>query len=153
MWASATLYSNGGNEYIELTPQRVRGARMECALRCQVRNWEADELSFVTFAADSIGLSVSSVLQLCDDLAVWLDSSEVGIKAFTGDYSLGFAPRFTLHIYFEDRAHYVTSTDKPCVTIFFSYSTTRLQFGFVTDQSCLGLFAQALRSWRKAAPT
>ena len=60
-----------------------------------------------------------------------------------GGFELARLPWQSIHIRFGPRSDTVSNLN-PVVSITFSAGTLRGEFHFVTDQSCLGLFAQEL---------
>lgn len=99
-----------------------------------------------SIAADGLVLSASRMEQLVDDLTKWLDSPEAGIQSFSGAYPLARDGYSKLDLTFHDRADTISSDDKPVVTVLFALGRIRGEFSFVTDQSCLGLFAREARN-------
>jgi len=142
---TARLNTNTSDEFIEIHPERFVEGFVDCTVCIRLRNWDSrkDE-SWTVIKADDISLSVIAIRELHDELDRWLMSPSVGISSFSGHFSLGHKPGNRLDFHFNPRADTIASADKPVVTIDFSTGTTHIEFRFVTDQSCLGLFAMTL---------
>ena len=142
---TARLAANSSEEYIELSPTRFENESVECEMNIRIRNWNSSrqEESWTTISTNEIKLSLPDLKDLNQKIENWLDSSSVGVTAFCGHFRLGCLPH-TLDFLFEPRPDTIASNDKSVVTIHLSFGTTRVEFRFVTDQSCLGLFSSAI---------
>jgi hypothetical protein len=146
---AARLNTNTSNEYIEIRPTRFDGENLDCVVTVCLRNWESrQEQSWVTVNADDVGLSLRTLHELQTNLEQWLQSQSVGVEGFSGRFQLGRSPWCKLDLHFAPRADTIASSDKPVVTINLSIGTTLIEFRFVTDQSCLGIFAMSLSQLR-----
>ena len=142
---TARLNTNTSDEFIEIHPERFEEGFVDCSVCIRLRNWNSrKEESWTVIKTDDISLSVIAIRELQNELDRWLMSQSVGISSFSGHFSLGHNPSNKLDFHFEQRADTIASADKPVVTIEFSSGTTHIEFRFVTDQSCLGLFAMTL---------
>jgi len=86
-------------------------------------------------------LSAARLRELKDRIEAWLGSTQVGTVAFSGEYSLAADGYSRLDLIFGPRKDVITSNDKPVVTVGFHIGRVSGEFCFVTDQSCLKLFA------------
>lgn len=75
---------------------------------------------------------------------LWIQSPNVGINTFAGDYSLAADGYSTFDLIFCDRPDTISSVGKLVVTIRFHIGRINGEFSFVTDQSCLRLLANDL---------
>jgi hypothetical protein len=140
------LHSNRDCEKLALEAGRVVAGRVDCSLRIDSRVWDGDHECAANVSADGgLSLSAARLEQLLQDLTSWLTSPKVGTAAFAGEYSLAAEEYSKLELIFGDRPDTISSIDKPVVTIVFAIGRLGGQFGFVTDQSCLRLFAADLR--------
>lgn len=118
---------------------------MACSLQVNTRIWDDHNETFASVAADRVVLSRESLKRLQRDIKSWLESPDVGIAAFEGDYSLAASRESAaLDLVFCSRADVISSSDKPVVTIAFDFGRMKGEISFVTDQSCLGVFATEL---------
>lgn len=140
---TARLAANSSEEYIELSPTRFENESVECEMNIRIRNWNCQEECWTKISTNEIKLSLLELKDLNQRIESWLDSSSVGVTAFSGHFRLGSLP-YTLDFLFEPRPDTIASNDKSVVTIHFSFGTTRVEFRFVTDQSCLGFFSSAI---------
>ena len=142
---AARLNTNTSDEYLEIRPTRFDGDNLVCVISVCFRNWESrQEASWVTVNADDVGLSLRALCALQTNLDQWLQSQSVGVEGFCGHFQLGRSPSYKLDLRFGPRADTIASSDKPVVTIVLSIGTAVIEFRFVTDQSCLGMFAMSL---------
>ena len=110
-------------------------------MRINARIWDGDHEQSATFSADNLVLSTARLRELKDRIEAWLGSTQVGNVAFSGEYSLAADGYSRLDLIFGPRKDVIASHDKPVVTVGFNVGRVSGEFFFVTDQSCLRLFA------------
>lgn len=113
-------------------------------MKINARIWDGDHEQTAAFVVDNLVLSGARLRQLKNDIDDWLGSMHVGTVAFSGEYALAADGYSTLDLIFRHREDIITSNDKPVVTIKFRVGRVVGEFCFVTDQSCLRLFADDL---------
>lgn len=128
-------------ESLELHTVMNQSELVDCALRINARIWDGDHEQSATFSLENLVLSAARLRELKDRIETWLGSPNVGSVAFSGKYSLAADSYSTLDLIFCPRNDVIASDDKPVVTIAFHVGRVRGEFCFVTDQSCLRIFA------------
>lgn len=143
------LNANTSDEYLVIKPSRFDGECVHCAVSTRLRIWDTQLVeSWMTIKADNITLSLVALVELRNRLDDWLLTKAVGLNAFAGHFQLCQGPSCRFDLHFGTRADTIASVDKPVVTVDLSLGTTHVGFRFVTDQSCLGLFAMAMSDWK-----
>lgn len=135
-----TLNSNLSYESIQLIPVSMGDCNGEFELRINGQHWDGDHEHAVRLTSESILLSCGRLRLLVDNIHIWLelDSS----LAFAGEYPLAVdTANAELTLIFADRSDTISSDDKPVVTATYRIGRLVGEFSFVTDQSCLKLFA------------
>jgi hypothetical protein len=92
-------------------------------------------------------LSVLALKELHDRLHDWvsLPLNEMGETPLQGSFPLALAPSQTLTILFGERKD-TASTTNPTVAITLHVGNLRSEYHYITDQSCVRLFADALQT-------
>ena len=146
----ATLPSNNGNsqfvvELLAPAEHDSHGPGFESAIHLRGRHWDGDHEFPFTTSIDGFWLRTADLNALRDHLSRWLRQplDRLVSDDLSADFQLARLPGQSLHIRFGPRADTISERN-PVVTIAFSVGALRGEFHFVTDQSCLTLFAQDL---------
>jgi hypothetical protein len=145
----ATLMSNRGDEKLSIElgkPSEFTACPgFESTIRLAGRHWGCDDTRLATIVLDGIWLSCAELKALHDHIANWIDQPLdcMAAENLTGDFELTRLPGESVLVSFGPRSDTI-SFRNPVVSIVMSASTLRGEFHFVTDQSCLRIFAQEL---------
>ena len=137
-----TLHANMSDESLELKVISKMPGKIDCSVTINARIWDGDHDQSTSLMVDHLVLSASRLCELRKQIEAWLDSKNVGTVAFSGEYSLAAQGSSRLDLNFGTRMDVIASGDKPVVTVIFKTGRINGEFCFVTDQSCLKLFAE-----------
>lgn len=139
--STITLNSNMSGESLELQVGSYRDGLVDCAVKLYARIWDGDHEQSASLSVENIVLSAARLCELRNRIETWLASKQVGAVSFSGEYPLAADGYSRLNLIFGTREYIIASSDKPVVTIGFNIGRINGEFYFVTDQSCLTLFA------------
>jgi len=143
--AFISLNSNLSGESIQLTPISVGKSHGEFELSINGQHWDGDHEHSIRLTSESILLSCDRLRELVTRLHDWLNAIDGGRLPFTGEFALtDDAAHVELVLVFADRPDTISSDDKPVVTAHFRIGRLIGESSFVTDQSCLSLFADEI---------
>lgn len=128
-------------ESLELQVGSFRDGLVDCAVKLYARIWDGDHEQSASLSVANIVLSASRLGELRNRIETWLASKQVGTVALSGEYQLTADGYSRFDLIFGMRDDIIASSDKPVVTIGFKIGRINGEFCFVTDQSCLKLFA------------
>lgn len=128
-------------ESLELQVGSFRDGLVDCAVKLYARIWDGDHEQSASLSVENIVLSASRLGELRNRIETWLASKQVGTVALSGEYQLTADGYSRFDLIFGMRDDIIASSDKPVVTIGFKIGRINGEFCFVTDQSCLKLFA------------
>lgn len=129
-------------ESLELQVGSFRDGLVDCAVKLYARIWDGDHEQSASLSVENIVLSASRLGELRNRIETWLASKQVGTVALSGEYQLTADGYSRFDLIFGMRDDIIASSDKPVVTIGFKIGRINGEFCFVTDQSCLKLFAE-----------
>ena len=136
-----TLNSNMSDESLVLQVGANKSGLVNCAIAINARIWDGNHDQSSSLAVDNLVLSASRLSELKNRIEVWLASNQDGTVAFSGEYPLAADGYSRLDLNFGTRMDTIAPRDKPVVTVVFKIGSINGEFCFVTDQSCLRLFA------------
>ena len=137
------LNSNLSDESIKLTPISIGASTSEFELRVEANHWDGDHENSVKLLSESIGLSHEQLETVANKVKNWVHTGQAAGQPFSGEFELADDnANASLQLVFGDDEDIISADDKPVVTVTFVASRFSVQFKFVTDQSCLGIFAQ-----------
>ena len=140
-----TLNSNLSYESIQLTPVSVGETHGEFELSINGQHWDGDHEHAIRLTSESIFLSCDRLRELASQLQAWLESDDCGRLPFTGESPLADDnANAELNLIFAARPDTILPVDKPVVTVTYRIGRLVGEFSFVTDQSCLRLFADEI---------
>ena len=157
---SATLPSNNGEArfVIELRvpAEYAHDAGFESSIHLHGEHWDGDHAFPFTTSIEGLWLRAADIKALQEYIIEWLrlPLESQTVKDLNAGFLLARLPEQNLQIRFEPSPEQ-TFNPHPLVTIHFGAGALRGEFQFVTDQSCLSLFAQELSAelvrWHKFA--
>ena len=147
----ATLPSNNGEAQftIELgaPAEYAHDAGYESSIHLSGRHWDGDHTFPFSTSVAGLWLRTADLTALRRHLTRWLGQPLECLKAgdLTAEFQLARLPGQNVHVRFGPRPDTISDLN-PVVSIAFSAGQLRGKFHFVTDQSCLTLFAGELCS-------
>lgn len=147
--AAASLSSNAGDASIEfLFGDRCTSAGepgLDASIRLNATHWDGDHSHPVSAAIDGVRLSGRDLAALCDHIRRWVDRPLEALApgALDGRFYLARQPGQSVALVFGARADTIDSR-KPVVSVAIRADAWSCDLHFVTDPSCLRLFAEAL---------
>jgi hypothetical protein len=145
----ATLPSNSGDAQLTLEfkspAEYASDSGFESTILIRGRHWDGDHTFPLSTSLEGIWLRSADLIGLRDDITRWncLPLDHLAAEDLNGSFELARLPGQSIHIRFGPRQDTVSNRN-PVVSIAFSAGVLRGEFHFVTDQSCLALFAQEL---------
>lgn len=140
--APISLNSSLSCESIQLFPISVGETHGEFELNINGQHWDGDHEHAIRITAESIFLSCDRLRELVNRIHGWLNSDDCGRLPFIGEFPLtNETANAELNLIFAARSDTISSEDKPVVTANYRIGRMTGEFSFVTDQSCLKLFA------------
>lgn len=146
---SATLSSNSGEGQfvIELgaSAEYACDHGFESSVHFRGRHWDGDHTFPFSTSIDGVWLRSADLTALRDHIARW---TRRPLDLLTGedlssDFELAGLPGQSIRVRFGPRPDTISDLN-PVVSITFSAGDLKGEFHFVTDQSCLALFAREL---------
>src|SRR4051812_37716863 len=145
----ATLPSNSGEAQFVVefsAPSEYAGdPGYESSVHMRGRHWDGDHTFPFSTSIDGLWLRAADLAALRAHITRWLRRPLDGLIAeeLNADFQLARLPDQSVQVRFGSRPDTNCGLN-PVVTITFSAGALRGEFHFVTDQSCLALFAQGL---------
>ena len=145
----AELASNAGDERLVLSfGSRLdwQGeAAFEAEFRLLGRHFDADHEHHVSVVIDGLCLGVKPLCALRDALSRWLTLplTDLASSVLTGRHELCLGTRQCLQLAFGARTDTISGPN-PVMTVLYRAGKLEGEYHLVTDQSCLGLFSEAL---------
>ena len=146
---SATLPSNSGEERFVIKlgapNEYAHEPGFESSILLSGRHWDGDHtFPFSTFI-EGLWLRSADLAKLRDHIAQWaaLPLERLVADELNGDFKLARLPGQHVSLRFGQGSDTISDLN-PVVSLTFSAGALRGEFHFVTDQSCLTLFAQEL---------
>lgn len=146
---SATLPSNSGEErfVIEFGAHTEYSCEtgFECSIHISGRHWDGDHTFPFSTSIEGLWLRLVDLKELEDHLAKWttLPLDRLLAGNLDKEFELARLPSQQVRIRFGQRSETISGPN-PVVSFSFSAGALRVEFYFVTDQSCLTLFAREL---------
>ncbi len=135
-----SLNSSLSYESVQLIPVSVGSSNGEFELRINGQHWDGDHEHTIRLISESMLLSCDRLRLLVDNIQTWLESNSS--LAFAGKYPLAVdTANVELDLIFADRTDTISSDEKPVLTATYRIGRLFGEFSFVTDQTCLKLFA------------
>ena len=141
---SITLNSTLSGESIVFEIVDANSQLVECSITLNVRLYSDNQKQFSTIQFQRFKIPITRLQKLRSKLLQWLDSQDAGLVGFKGLFPLVKERTVRFEIDFNDRPDIISSNDKSTVTARYDFGMARGEFSFVTDQSCLRLFASDL---------
>lgn len=149
--SSAVLASNRGGASIVLTlhsPADFDGTLgVEASVRIQGEHWDGDHTFPLRVSVENLWLGSAHITVMLTHIQNWIDLpiEQLATTELVGEFALAAHSGQELTLNFGPRVGVIASRN-PVVSVQLVAGTLRTQFHFVTDQSCLRLFADNLRS-------
>jgi hypothetical protein len=147
-YAMHTDTNNGEAQFvIELgaPAEYAHDAGFESSIHLRGRHWDGDHTFPFSTSIDGLWLRAAHLTALREHVTRWLRQPLEGLVAgdLSADFQLARLPGQSVHVRFGPRPDTISNLN-PVVSITFSAGALQGEFHFVTDQSCLRLFAQEL---------
>jgi hypothetical protein len=145
----ATLPSNSGNSELRVEfgspAEYAHDPGFECSIHLHGRHWDGDHSFPFSASIEGIWLRSADLAALRDHIAHWTSRSleQLVAEDLSGNFELARLPGQSVHLRFGSRPDTISDLN-PVVSITISAGAIRGEFHFITDQSCLSLFAQEL---------
>jgi hypothetical protein len=145
----ATLRSNSGEAEFAVglgTPaEYAHDPGFESAVKMHGLHWDGDHTYRLSSSIDGLWVRSADITELRDHISRWTGQplDRLVAEDLSGDFELARLPGQSIHIRFGPRPDTISDLN-PVVSITFSAGALHGEFYFVTDQSCLTLFAQEL---------
>ncbi len=147
--SAAELRSNSGRSRLTVqllccrSYQSAPGYEANVAIHGE--RWDGDHEHPITFSVEGLFLSRPEIDRLLTEINGWIDLplEELAESAFEGDYRFD-VPGQIVRLLFGDREDTI-SAQNAVLTIEIASGRMSTETVFVTDQSCLRLFSEALR--------
>ena len=140
-----SLNSNLSNESIQLTPISIGDNYGEFELCFKGQDWESEHDHSIRLTSDLIILSCDTIRSLVQSIEKWLQHGDPDRYPFNGEFTLAAdTSDAQFNLIFAERPDTISPAEKSVVTAKFRFGRLSGEFSFVSDQSCLRLFASAL---------
>lgn len=145
----ATLPSNSGRAQlvIEIGPPALYAcdAGFESSLHLGGEHWDGDHSFPFSTTIEGLWLRAADLATLRDHIARWIRQplDRLDAEDLNSAFELARLPGQSINIRFGPRSDIVSALN-PVVSIAFAAGALHGEFHFVTDQSCLALFAKEL---------
>jgi hypothetical protein len=146
---TATLKSNDGEAEFRIefgTPaDYATDSGFESSIFLCGQHWDGEHTFPLRSSIEGLWLRSADILALREHILRWIGQplDRLLVEDLNGDFQLGRLPGQSVRILFgpygETKSHL-----NPTVTIRFSAGVLHGEFYFITDQSCLAIFAQQL---------
>jgi hypothetical protein len=146
---AATLPSNNGEAQfvVELgaPAEYAHDTGFESSIHIRGRHWDGDHTFPFSTSIEGLWLRAADVVALRDHIARWIGQPLERLIAdeLSADFQLARLPGQSIRARFGPRDDTI-SDRHPVFSISFSTGALHGEFHFVTDQSCLALFAEEL---------
>ncbi len=146
---TAVLCSNSGDASIEFAfgdrCAYVHESGFDASIRLNATHWDGEHSQPGSAAIDGVWLSAGDLSALCDHIRRWVDRplEALAPEALDGRFDLARLPGQMVALVFGARADTIDSR-KPVVSVAIRAGAWSCDLHFVTDPSCLRLFAEAL---------
>ena len=146
---AATLPSNNGEEYFAIDfrapAEYAHDPGFESSIHLRGRHWDGDHTFPFSTSVEGLWLRTADLTALREHVTRWLRQPLECLiaKDLNADFRLARLPGQSVRVCFGSRPDTVSELN-PVVSISFSAGALQGEFHFVTDQSCLTLFAQEL---------
>lgn len=153
----ATLSSNDGEARLTVAcgaPSEYGiDLGFESSIHLTGRHWDGDHTFPFSILIEGLWLRLSSMEKLRAHIVRWTGFSLERLVSdeLDGAFELASLPRQRLAIRFGPRPDSDYNVDHPTVTVSYSAGSLVGESHFVTDQSCLGIFAQEISAELKRA--
>lgn len=148
-FTAAALNSNSGDawvaiEFVATLPYRSTPA-FEVTIKLAGVAWDGEEPRPLSMSLAGVWLDIAVVASLRDHIVAWnrLPLGLLATEALSKTFELACAPSQSFRIAFGPRQDTISSRN-PVASFTWTIGTFRGEFHFVTDQSCLAIFADAL---------
>lgn len=146
---AAALPSNNGEAQfvVELgaPAEYAHDSGFDSAIHIRGRHWDGDHTFPFSASIEGLWLRAAGVAALRDHIARWIRQplERLIVDELNADFQLARLPGQSIRMRFGPREDTVSSRH-PVFSISFSAGALQGEFHFVTDQSCLALFAEEL---------
>ena len=148
---AATLPSNSGEEQFLIEfgmPEEYAHDRgFEASITLRGQHWDGDHHFPFSTRIDGLWLRATDLIDFRDHIIRWVQQPLDRLKAdgLSAEFQLARLPGQSVCVRFGGRPD-TTSDRHPVCSVTFSAGALQGNFHFVTDQSCLALFAKELSS-------
>jgi hypothetical protein len=145
----ATLSSNGGHAELAIEfcapTQYAHEAGFESIIRFRDESWDGDHSFPIETTIEGVCLRARELHSMMDHIANWTSRplDQLIIDDLNGDFDLTLRSGQRVGISFGPRSDTI-SDRKPVVSIKLGVWHLHAEFHFVTDQSCLAIFARQI---------
>jgi hypothetical protein len=146
---SAILRSNSGNSDVTIdlvaAASYAHDAGFESSVSIRAEHWDGDHTHPTTVSVEGLWLRSNDLSELRDHIAAWTNQplDQLDPERLNGTFELARLPGQHLTITFGARPDTIAHFN-PVVAVRLVASALRSEFHFVTDQSCLAMFASEL---------
>ena len=146
---AATLPSNSGEArlVIEFGARSEYGDErgFDSCVRLHGSHWNGDHTFPFSVSLEGLWLCAGELTSLRDHISQWLSQplDHLVAEDLSAEFQLARMPGQSVHLRFGPRTDTI-SDRKPVVSITYSAGALHGEFHFVTDQSCLAVFAEEL---------
>jgi len=153
---TATLRSNSGDSNFSIdvisSSEYAHDQGFDASIKLHGLHWDGDHQHPFSTSIDGIWLHGANLAALRQHIVEWLARpiERLTVEDLDAEFELACLPEQRLDVRLGSRQDTISHLN-PVVSIEFSAGTIEGQFHFVTDQSCLAIFAQEL-SFMMQAP-
>jgi len=146
----AILNSNSGDTKLELLfkcqASYAHESGYESTVRIKGRHWDGDHVFPLSVKMEGIWLRSDDLIKMEHHISSWLKQpiDKIEVDDLSKEFELARLPEQSVLISFGSRADTVSSMN-PVVTISFSAGPLKGNHHYITDQTCLEMFAKGLR--------
>ena len=146
---AATLPSNSGREQLVIElgapAEYAHDPGFESSITLRGEHWDGDHTFPFSTSIEGLWLRTTDIVALRDHIARWLRQPLERLIAdeLSAEFQLARLPGQSICIRLGPRDGTI-SDRHPVFTVYFSAGALQGEFHFVTDQSCLALFAEEL---------
>ena len=144
-----TLPSNHGNAQFSITliskSEYANESGFDSNVLLSSSHWDGDHWHPLSLKFDGLWLRRNDMIALHTYLASWVSQplASLATSVLLAEFQLARLPGQSLKLIFGPREDTIDER-KPVVTVELKANSFRTDFHFVTDQSCLAIFAQHL---------
>lgn len=145
----ATLNSNSGGAAITLafgaSSEYAHDPGFDASIDIRGQHWDGDHTFPIHSSVSGVWLRAQDVAELRDFISRWLAQplEQLRTEGLDGEFQLARLPEQNVTLRFGSREDTISHLN-PVVTAELAAGALRVEFHFVTDQSCLTIFSREL---------